>query len=43
MAIKKNDEFEAIYPTLNLNELTFIDIVDRIEKEVVKNSTEPIS
>lgn len=43
MAIRKNDEFEAIYPTLNLNGLTFIDIVDRIEKEVVKKSTEPIS
>jgi hypothetical protein len=43
MAIRKNDEFEAIYPTLNLNGLTFIDIVDRIEREVVKKATEPIS
>lgn len=43
MAIRKNDEFEAIYPTLNLNGLTFIDIVDRIEREVVTKSIEPIS
>jgi hypothetical protein len=43
MAIRKNDEFEAIYPTLNLNGLTFIDIVDQIEREVVKKATEPIS
>jgi hypothetical protein len=34
MAIKKNDEFESIYPTLNLDRLTFLDIVDRIEQEV---------
>jgi hypothetical protein len=34
MAIRKNDEFEAIYPTLNLNGLTFVDIVDRIEQKV---------
>jgi Cfr10I/Bse634I restriction endonuclease len=34
MAIRKNDEFEAIYPTLNLDGLTFLDIVDRIEREV---------
>jgi len=43
MAISKNDEFEAIYPTLNLNGLTFIDIVNRIEKIVVQKSTEPIT
>jgi hypothetical protein len=43
MAIRKNDEFEAIYPTLDLNGLTFIDIVDRIEREVVKKSAQPIS
>jgi Cfr10I/Bse634I restriction endonuclease len=34
MAIKKNDEFEAIYPTLDLDRLTFLDIVDRIERKV---------
>ncbi len=34
MAIRKNDEFEAIYPTLNIDGLTFLDIVDRIEREV---------
>jgi Cfr10I/Bse634I restriction endonuclease len=34
MAIRKNAEFEAIYPTLNLDGLTFLDIVDRIEREV---------
>jgi Cfr10I/Bse634I restriction endonuclease len=34
MAIRKNDEFEAIYPTLDLNGLTFLDIVDLIEREV---------
>lgn len=34
MAIRKNDEFEAIYPTLDLDGLTFLDIVDRIEREV---------
>jgi hypothetical protein len=43
MAIRKNDEFEAIYPTLNLNGLTFLDIVDRIEKVVVQTSTEAIT
>jgi hypothetical protein len=34
MAIRKNDEFEAIYPTLDLDGLTFLDIVDRIEQEI---------
>jgi hypothetical protein len=43
MAIRKNDEFEAIYPTLNLNGLTFLDIVDRIEREVVEKSTQLIT
>ena len=43
MAIRKNGEFEAIYPTLNLNGLTFLDIVDRIEKVVVQTSTEAIT
>ncbi len=43
MAIRKNDEFEAIYPTLNLNGLTFLDIVDLIEKVVVQTSTEAIT
>jgi Cfr10I/Bse634I restriction endonuclease len=42
MAIRKNDEFEAIYPTLDLNGLTFLDIVDRIEQVVVQKSTQPI-
>jgi hypothetical protein len=43
MTIRKNDEFEAIYPTLNLNGLTFLDIVDRIEREVVEKSTQLIT
>lgn len=43
MAIKKNDEFELIYPCLNLDGLTFLQIVDRIEQEVVKKSTQPIT
>jgi Cfr10I/Bse634I restriction endonuclease len=43
MTIKKNDEFEAIYPILNLNGLTFLDIVDLIEREVVKKSVQPIT
>jgi hypothetical protein len=34
MAIRKNDEFEAIYPTLNLYGLTFLHIVDLIEQKV---------
>jgi hypothetical protein len=34
MTIRKNDEFEAIYPTLDLDGLTFLDIVDLIEREV---------
>jgi hypothetical protein len=34
MAIRKNNEFEAIYPTLNLYGLTFLDIVNLIEQEV---------
>ncbi len=34
MAIKKNYEFELIYPSLNLDGLTFLEIVDRIEQEV---------
>jgi hypothetical protein len=34
MAIKKNDEFEAIYPTLDIEELTFLNIVDCIEQKV---------
>ncbi len=34
MAIRKNDEFEAIYPTIDLDGLTFLDIVDRIEQKV---------
>jgi hypothetical protein len=42
MAIRKNDEFEAIYPVLNLNGLTFLDIVDRIERIVIQKSTQPI-
>jgi hypothetical protein len=36
MAIKKNDEFEAIYPTLDLDGLTFLNIVDRIEQKVLQ-------
>ena len=43
MTIKKNDEFEAIYPTLNLNGLTFIDIVNQIEQVVVRKATQSIS
>ena len=43
MAIKKNDEFELIYPSLNLDELTFLQIVDRIEQAVVKKATQPIT
>jgi hypothetical protein len=42
MAIKKNDEFEAIYPSLNLNGLTFLDIVNHIQREVVQKSVQPI-
>ena len=34
MAIAKNDEFEKIYPTLDLAGLTFLQIVDLIEKVV---------
>ena len=34
MAIAKNDEFERIYPTLDLAGLTFLQIVDLIEKLV---------
>jgi hypothetical protein len=36
MAIRKNDEFEAIYSTLALNELTFLDIVDLIDRDSVE-------
>ena len=42
MAIEKNDEFELIYPSLNLDGLTFLQIVDRIERIVVQKSTQPI-
>jgi hypothetical protein len=40
MAIKRDDEFEAIYPTLDLDGLTFIDIVNEIQKIVIQKSTE---
>jgi Cfr10I/Bse634I restriction endonuclease len=43
MTIKKNDEFELIYPSLNLNGLTFLQIVDRIEQAVVKKATQSIT
>jgi hypothetical protein len=32
MVIKKNDEFEAIYPTLDIDGLTFLNIVDISEE-----------
>ena len=40
MTIKRDDEFEAIYPTLNLDGLTFIDIVNEIQKVVIQKSTQ---
>jgi|GEM_PF-1998103 len=43
MAIEKFREFEAIYPTLNLNGLSFLDIVNAIEEVVVQNSTQPVT
>jgi hypothetical protein len=43
MTIKKNDEFELIYPSLDLDGLTFLQIVDRIEQEVIKKATQPIT
>ncbi len=43
MAIKKYDEFEAIYPKLNLDGLSFLDIVKEIEKVVVQNYTQPVT
>ena len=43
MAIEKLKEFEMIYPTLNLKGLSFLDIVNEIEKIVVQKSTQPIT
>ncbi len=43
MTIKKNDEFELIYPSLDLDGLTFLQIVDRIEQAVIKKATQPIT
>ncbi len=43
MAIKKYDTFELIYPSLKLDGLTFLEIVDGIEREVVEKSLQPIT
>jgi Cfr10I/Bse634I restriction endonuclease len=40
MTIKRDDEFEAIYPNLDLDGLTFLDIVNEIQKVVIQKSTQ---
>jgi hypothetical protein len=44
-SINKYEEFEKIYPTLNLNlnEFDFVEIVDRIEAEVIKKYSKPLT